>query len=121
MRWRAGERLRKNWTSCAACWMSTKGERDDQLRALDFAGADAGARVDPAALCLARRGPGSVVCGRTVGMPECVGTLRPGGRCAGSDDGFAGDYLPVVAERNNSGRAVRGARFRAVVWEGGTT
>src|SRR6267142_1492957 len=96
MRWRAGERPRKNWTSCAACWMSTKGERDDELRALDFAGADADARVDPAALHLARRG-------------------------AGADDGFSADYLRVVAPRIHSGRGVRGARFFAGGWEGGTT
>src|SRR6267378_4202253 len=121
MRWRAGERPRKNWTSCAACWMSTKGERDDELRALDFAGGDADARVDPAALHLARRGAGSAVCGRDGGLPECCGTLRGGRRCAGTDDGFSGDYLRVVAARSHSGRAVRGARFFAVGWDGGAT
>src|SRR5216684_462434 len=109
MRWKAGERPRKNWTNCAACWMSTKGERDDELRALDFAGADEGARMDPAAFHLAGRGAGSVVCGRA------------GCRYAGTDDGFSGDYLRVAATRNHSGRAVRGARFFAVGWEGGTT
>src|SRR5229473_6778701 len=121
MRWRAGERRRKNWTSCAACWMSTKGERDDELRALDFAGADAGARVDPAALHLARRGASCAVCGRDGSLPECGGTLCAVCRCADTDDGFSGNYLRVVAGRNHSGRAVRGARFFAVGWEGGTT
>src|SRR5229473_1274620 len=96
MRWRGGERPRRNWMSCAACWMSTKGERDDELRALDIAGADADARLDPAAFHLARGG-------------------------AGSDDGFSGDYIRVVAARNHSGRAVRGARFFAVGWDGGAT
>src|SRR6267143_5947667 len=109
MRWRAGERPRKNWTSCAACWMSTKGERDDELRALDFARGDADARVDPAALHLARRGAGSAVCGRDGGLPERGGTLRVGRRYAGVDDGFSGDNVRVVAARNYSGRAVRGA------------
>src|SRR6266404_222914 len=121
MRWKAGERPRRNWTSCAACWMSTKGERDDELRALDFAGADAGARVDPAALYLARRGAGGAVCGRDGGLQKRGGTLRAGCRCAGADDDFSGDYLRVVAARNGSGRAVWGARFFAVGWEGGTT
>src|SRR6266404_3353882 len=121
MRWKAGERPRRNWTSCAACWMSTKGERDDELRALDFAGADAGARVDPAALYLARRGAGGAVCGRDGGLQKRGGTLRAGGRRAGSDDGFSGDYFRVVAARNHSGRAVRGARFFAVGWDGGAT
>src|SRR6267143_2576810 len=121
MRWRAGERRRKNWTSCAACWMSTKGECDDELRALDFAGADADARLGPAALHLARRGAGSAVCRCNGGLPKCGGALRIGGRCAGADDGFSGDYIRLVASRNNSGRAVRGARFYAVGWEGRTT
>src|SRR5258705_6800122 len=107
MRWRAGERPRRNWTSCAACWMSTKGERDDQLRELDFAGADADARVDPVALHLARCGAGGAVCGRKGGLPKRGGTLRGGRRCAGTDDGFSDDYIRVVAARNSSGRAVR--------------
>src|ERR1700674_331942 len=106
MRWRAGERPRKNWTSCAGCWMSTKGERDDELRALDFTGADADARVDPTAFHLARRGASSAVCGRDGGLPKRGGTLRAGRRRAGPDDGFSGDYLRVVAARNNSGRTV---------------
>src|SRR5216684_1718466 len=121
MRWKAGERPRKNWTNCAACWMSTKGERDDELRALDFAGADEGARMDPAAFHLAGRGAGSVVCGRDGSLPKRGGTVRAGCRYAGTDDGFSGDYLRVAATRNHSGRAVRGARFFAVGWEGGTT
>src|SRR5258706_10198773 len=121
MRWRGGERPRRNWMSCAACWMSTKGERDDELRALDFAGADASARVDLAAFHLARRGAGSAVCGRDGGLPKRGGTLRASRRCAGADDGFSGDYLRVVAARNHSGRAVRGARFFAVGWDGGAT
>src|ERR1700682_401580 len=119
MRWRAGERPRRNWTSCAACWMNTKGERDDELRELDFAGADADARVDPAALHLARRGGGSVVCGRDGGLPKRGGALRVGRRYADSDDGFPGDYFRVVAARNCSGRAVRGAKFFVEGWDGG--
>src|SRR6266478_45445 len=121
MRWKAGERPRRNWTSCAACWMSMKGERDDELRALDVAGADAGARVDLAAFHLARRGAGSAVCGRDGGLPKRGGTLRTSRRCAGADDGFFGDYIRVVAARNHSGRAVRGTRFFAVGWDGGAT
>src|SRR2546425_9667557 len=97
MRWKAGERRRKNWTSCAACWMSTKGDRDDQLRVLDFAGADADARVDSTAFHLARRGAGSAVCRRDGGLPKRVGALRIGRRCSGTDDGFSSDYFPVVA------------------------
>src|SRR6267142_1771302 len=121
MRWRGGKRPRRNWMSCAACWMSTKGERDDELRALDIAGADEDARLDPAAFHLARRGAGSAVCGRDGGLPKRGGTLRVGRRCAGADDGFSGDYIRVVAARNHSGRAVRGARFFAVGWDGGAT
>src|SRR6267142_5009409 len=121
MRWRGGKRPRRNWMSCAACWMSTKGERDDELRALDIAGADADARLDPAAFHLARRGAGSAVCGRDGGLPKRGGTLRASRRYAGTDDGFSGDYIRVVAARNHSGRAVRGARFFAVGWDGGAT
>src|SRR6266404_9446480 len=121
MRWKVGERPRRNWMNCAACWMSTKGERDDELRALDFARADADARVDPAALHLARRGAGSAVCGRDGGLPKRGGTLRASRRCASADDGFSGDYIRVVAARNHSGRAVRGARFFVEGCDGGAT
>src|SRR6266478_9258651 len=121
MRWRGGERPRRNWMSCAACWMSTKGERDDELRALDFAGGNADARVDPAPFHLARRGAGSAVCGRGGGLPKRGGTLRGGRRCAGTDDGFSDDYLRVVAARKHSGRAVRGAGLFAVGWDGRAT
>src|SRR6476660_9300807 len=96
MRWRAGEHPRKNWTSCAACSMSMKGERHDKLRALDFAGADAGAGLDSAALYLARRGAGRAVCGRNGGFAKRGGSLRVGRWYAGADDGVSGDYLRVV-------------------------
>src|SRR5260370_40708213 len=56
MLWRADARPRKSWMSCAAFWMSTRGEADDQLRVLDFAGGFADARMDVVALPLARRG-----------------------------------------------------------------
>src|SRR5882762_2552352 len=91
-------RPRKKWTSCAAYWMSTKGERDDEFRAWDFAGTDAGARVDSAAFHLARRGAGSAVCGCNGGLPKCGGALCIGDRCAGADDGLSGDHLRLVAE-----------------------
>src|SRR6266550_3240309 len=61
MRWRAGERPKKSWMSCAVFWTSTRGEADEQLRELDFAGTSADARLDLVAFPLARGGAGGSV------------------------------------------------------------
>src|SRR5713226_8640257 len=79
MLWRAGARPRKSWMSCAAFWMSTRGEADEQLRELDFTGGFADARVDVVALPLARRGAGGFVCRGLRGLPERGGSLCAGG------------------------------------------
>src|SRR6266478_4931726 len=110
MLWRAGARPRKSWMSCAAFWMSTRGEADEQLRELDFAGGFADARLDAAALSLARGGAGGFVCRGLRGLPERGGSLCAGGGGACFDDGVAGRYFLVVALANESGRSDWGGR-----------
>src|ERR1700732_4062027 len=110
MRWRAGERLRKSWMSCAVFWTSTRGEADEQLRELDFAGATADARLDLVAFPLAGGGAGGSVCRGGSGLPKRRGALRAGGGRAGFDDGIAGHHVHVVAHANESGRADWGGR-----------
>src|SRR6267143_2091855 len=108
MRSRDGRRPRKSWMSCAAFWTSTRGEADEQLRELDFAGASADARLDVVALPMARRGAGGSVCRGVRGMPKRAGALRAGGGRARFDDGIAGDHIHVVACASESVRADRG-------------
>src|SRR5258707_2059824 len=110
MRWRAGVRPRKSWRNCAGCWTSTRGEADEQLRELDFAGGFADARMDVAALPLARRGGCGFVYRGVRGMAERGGALRAGGGRARLDDGVAGRYFLVVALANESGRSDWGGR-----------
>src|SRR6266704_1580264 len=96
--------------SCAGFWTSTRGETHEQLRELDFAGGFADARVDVAALPLARSRAGGTVCGGGSGLPKRFGALRGGGRRACFDDDIAGRHVYLVAPRNESGRADWGAR-----------
>src|SRR5258708_16223267 len=108
MRSRAGGRPRKSWMSCAAFGTSTRGEADDQLRELDFAGASADARLDLVALPMAGRGACGFICGGVRGMPKRFGTLRAGCRRARLDDGIAGHDVHLVGTSNGSGRAYCG-------------
>src|SRR5216684_7665729 len=110
MRWRAGGRPRKSWMSCADCWTSTRGEADEQLRELDYAGTSADSRLDVVAFPLARRGACGSVCRGLRGLPERVGALRAGGGRACFDDGVAGRHFLVVACASESGRADWGGR-----------
>src|SRR6266699_4964837 len=96
--------------SCADFWTSTRGETDEQLRELDFAGGFADARVDPVAFPVAGSRAGGTVCGGGSGLPEGFGALRGGGRRACFDDDIAGRHVYLVAPRNESGRADWGAR-----------
>src|SRR6266478_2429065 len=110
MLWRAGARPRKSWMSCAAFWMSTRGEADEQLRELDFTGDFADAGMDVIALPVARRGAGGFVCRGLRGLPERGGSLCAGGGGACFDDGVADRYFLVVALANESGRSDWGGR-----------
>src|SRR5216684_7011129 len=100
MRWRAGERPRKSWMSCAVFWTSTRGEADEQLRELDFAGTSADARLDLVALPLAGGVTGGSVCRGGSGLPRRGGALRAGGGRAGLDDGVSDHHIHVVAHAN---------------------
>src|SRR5260370_16545554 len=95
--------------SCAGFWTSTRGETDEQLRELDFAGGFADARVDLVAFPVAGSSAGGCVCSGGSGLPEGFGALRGGGRRAGFDDDIAGRHVYLVAPRNESGRADWGA------------
>src|SRR6267143_6340632 len=110
MRWRGGGRPRKNWMSCAVFWTSTRGEADEQLRELDFAGSSADARLDLVAFPLARGGAGGSVCRRNCGMPKRASALRAGGGRARLDDGIAGHHIHLVESASESGRADWGCR-----------
>src|SRR5216683_3252085 len=110
MRWRADERPRKSWMTCAVFWTSTRGEADEQLRELDYAGTSADSRLDVVAFPLARRGTCGFVCRGVRGLPERGGALRAGGGRARLDDGVAGCYFLVVALANESGRSDWGGR-----------
>src|SRR5467141_64214 len=110
MRWRAGERPRKSWMNCGDFWTSTRGEADEQLRQLDYAGGFADAWLDVVALPLARRGAGGSVCGGGGSLPKRAGALRAGGGGACFDDDVAGRHFLVVACASESGRANWGGR-----------
>src|SRR5258708_20066183 len=110
MRSRDGGRPRKSWMSCAVFWTSTKGEADEQLRELDFAGPSADARLELIALLLARRRAGGPVCRGARGLPKRDGALRAGSGRARLDDGIAGHHLHLLATSSESGRAGRGRR-----------
>src|SRR5713226_6113651 len=97
MRWRAGERPRKSWGNCADFWTSMRGEPDEQLCELDFAGGFADAWLDVVALRLARGGAGGFVCRVLRGMPERAGSLCAGGGGACFDVGVAGGHVYLVA------------------------
>src|SRR5882762_4089839 len=105
MHWRAGGRPSKSWMSCAVFWTSTRGEADEQLRELDFAGGSADAWLDAVAFPLARRGTGGSVCRGGSDLPKRAGALRGGGERACFDDGIAGHHFHVVARAIESGRA----------------
>src|SRR5260370_26610275 len=105
MRWRAGGRPRRGLRNCAVFWTNTKGEADEQLRELGFAGGFADARMDVVALPLARRGGCGFVYRGVRGMPERGGALRAGGGRARLDDGVAGRYFLLVALGKQSGRS----------------
>src|SRR3979490_2521266 len=108
MRWRAGKRPRKNWMSCAVFWTDTRGEADEQLRELDFAGPSADTRLDLVAFPMARRRAGRPVCGGLGGMPKCAGSLRAGSKRSGFDDGIAGHHIHLLECASESGRTDRG-------------
>src|SRR5260370_26674284 len=110
MRWRAGERPKKNWASCGVFWTSTRGEPDEHRSELDFAGGFADAGLDVTAFYLARRGAGGAVCRGRSGLPACVGGLQAGCRRARIDAGVAGHHIHVVASANESGRWDGGGR-----------
>src|SRR5260370_38463342 len=90
MRWKGGERLKKSWMSCAVFWTNTRGEADEQLSELDFAGSFADARLDVIALPVARCGAGGAVCRGGGGLPERVGILCAGGGAVAVGVGVAG-------------------------------
>src|SRR5712691_3224125 len=110
MRWRAGERPRKSWMNCAVFWTSMRGEADEQLCELDFAGGFANAGLDAAALPLARGGAGGFVCRGLRGMPERVGPLCAGRGGACFDDGVADRHVHVATRAGESGRSEWGGR-----------
>src|SRR5947207_15842646 len=96
--------------SCGAFWTSTRGETDEQLRELDFAGDLADARLDAVALPVARGGAGGAVRGGGSGLPKRIGALRAGGERAGIDDGIASGHIHVAAGARESGRTDWGGR-----------
>src|SRR5260370_22033796 len=104
MRWRAGERPRKSWVSCAVFWTSMRGEPDEHRSELDFAGGFADAGLDVTAFHLAGRGAGGAVCGGSSSLPERVRALRAGSRHARIDAGVPGHHIHVVEGANKVGR-----------------
>src|SRR5258708_37131267 len=107
MRSRDGGRPRKSWMSCAAFWTSTRGEGDEQLRELDFAGASADARLDVVALPMARGGAGGSVCRGGRGLPKRAGALRAGGGRARFGEDMAGRHLHLGVTSMQIGRLGR--------------
>src|SRR5260370_16227248 len=104
MRWRAGERPRKSWASCAVFWTSTRGEPDEHRSELDFAGGFADAGLDVAAFYLARGWAGGAVGRRSSSLPKRLGTVRAGRRRARIDAGIASHHVHMVAGANKFGR-----------------
>src|SRR5258708_39658911 len=110
MLWRADARPRKSWMSCAAFWMSTRGEADEQLRELDFTGDFADAGMDVIALPVARRGAGGFVCRGLRGLPERGGAPFAVGGGASFVRGVPPPYLLLGSAPKESGPLhVRGA------------
>src|SRR5207249_11115643 len=103
-------RPRKSCMSCGVFWTSTRGETDEPLRELDFAGDLADARVDVVALPVARGGAGGAVRRGGSGLPKRIGALRAGGERAGIDDGIASGHIHVAAGARESGRTDWGGR-----------
>src|SRR5260370_28719012 len=95
--------------SCADFWTSTRGETDEQLRELDFAGGFADARVDLVAFPVAGSSAGGCVCSGGSGLPEGFGAVRGGGRRACFDGDIAGRHVYFVAPPNQSAPADLGA------------
>src|SRR5260370_32567202 len=95
--------------SCADFWTSTRGETDEQLRELDFAGGFADAWVDLVAFPVAGSSAGGCVCSGGSGLTEGFGALRGGRRPAFFDDDIAGRPVYLVEPRNESGPAGWGA------------
>src|SRR5436309_12793781 len=91
-------------------WTSTRGETDEQLRELDFAGDLADAWLDAVGRPAARGGAGGAVRGGGSGLPKRIGALRAGGERAGIDDGIAGGHIHVAAGARESGRTDWGGR-----------
>src|SRR5437660_10895850 len=96
--------------SCGVFWTSTRGETDEPLRELDFAGDPADARVDAVALPVARGGAGGAVRRGGSGLPKRIGALRAGGEHTRIDDGIAGGHIHMVAGAGESGRTDWGGR-----------
>src|SRR5258708_7770097 len=104
MRWRAGERPKKSWASCAVFWTNTRGEPDEHRSELDFAGGFADAGLDVTAFHLAGRGAGGAVRRGSSSLPKRLGTVRAGRRRARIDAGIASHHVYLVAGTNESGR-----------------
>src|SRR5690349_16430097 len=96
--------------SCGVFWTSTRGETDEQLRELDFAGDLADARLDVVAFPVARGGAGGAVRGGGSGLSKRSGALRAGGERTGIDDGIAGGHVHMVARASESGCSDWGRR-----------
>src|SRR5260370_13501497 len=104
MRWRAGERPRKSWASCAVFWTSTRGEPDEHGSELDFARGFADAGLDVAAFYLARGWAGGAVRRGSSSLPKRLGTVRAGRRRARTDARIASHHVYLVASAHESGR-----------------
>src|SRR5207302_8558621 len=90
---KAGEPPGKNWKSCAGCWMSTRGEPDDNPGARNLSRTAASARLDAAALCLAGSCLGGALCRGKHDLPASDDTLCPRCDYARADDGGARDHV----------------------------
>src|SRR5260370_22033160 len=88
--------------NCAGFWTSTRGETDEQLRELDFAGGFADARVDPVAFPVAGSSAGGCVCSGGTGLTGGWGAVRGGGGRPLFDDGLPRPHAFLGAPRNES-------------------
>src|SRR5260370_36769948 len=94
--------------SCAVFWTSTRGEADEQLRELDFAGTSADAWLDLVALPLAGGGTGGSVFRGGSGLPERGGALPAGRGAGGPRGGGSRQHIHVGCGADPSGRSGRG-------------